>query len=648
MMGVQNKSGMRGSCRHSGEQSIRTIAVRILVCITLPLTLGILIFTYSMLLSVREQWRDGQCRTLEADQYSVSDTVRNARDYLETTASTDINFQMFRYTSTKTGMYASARQLEPTARSLMAADPLVGGVAFYQSDFDYLHCLYQGSFKKCDLESIHTYIRNSVRESQDNITGYDSGNAAGNAEGISGGLWASDDPRVGKKCSISTDYSRAGSVRSEEPDKESGSAGPVDRRWNLLHLSDRQLCVFTMKVGNCALTAWIDPAKLEAPAGTSQSVVYLADQAGEPLSGGYQNMEHREEYKADIAGTPVQVVLLTPHRSLFEQMEMPQRVLLIFIFVLLLSIPVSFYLLYRFLLQPVEMLRRETEEAAGDGKVRFTEQTGIYEISAISELLNNLVEKLKQQKIVSYEREIALRDINLHYLHLQLRPHFFLNCLNVIYSMAEEKRCDAIQDMIIDLSVYLRSIFRDGIRTVALADEVRSVESYIRITGAGYELPPKLHAEIGARTQDLKIPPMCILTFVENAVKHYSREKQQMEIFIQTSLLEEEGRWIDIKIRDNGGGFSEEQLSALNAGQNPAGKDGHIGILNIREQLHYLYQGRAAMIFQNVLQGAMVELFLPVLEEKDVTAGKEEREDVTPDDAFCGKGDRACETVNGR
>lgn len=94
MMGVQNKSGMRGSCRHSGEQSIRTIAVRILVCITLPLTLGILIFTYSMLLSVREQWRDGQCRTLEADQSSVSDTVRNARDYLETTASTDINFQI--------------------------------------------------------------------------------------------------------------------------------------------------------------------------------------------------------------------------------------------------------------------------------------------------------------------------------------------------------------------------------------------------------------------------------------------------------------------------------------------------------------------------------------------------------------------------
>ena len=34
MMGVHNKNGMRGSCRHPGEQSIRTIAVRILVCIT--------------------------------------------------------------------------------------------------------------------------------------------------------------------------------------------------------------------------------------------------------------------------------------------------------------------------------------------------------------------------------------------------------------------------------------------------------------------------------------------------------------------------------------------------------------------------------------------------------------------------------------
>lgn len=209
----------------------------------------------------------------------------------------------------------------------------------------------------------------------------------------------------------------------------------------------------------------------------------------------------------------------------------------------------------------------------------------------------------------------------MQYLHLQIRPHFFLNSLNLVYSLAEEEKYGAIQDLVLDLSTYLRSIFKDDSKLVTLEAELASVESYVRIQRAGAEYPPQLHLLLDAETSHLLVPPLSLLTFVENSFKHSQRQDSPLEIRIKCTTLPGEGGYLYISISDNGGGFSAEALHELNspAQEGNIYTDQHVGISNIRHRLRLLYGPTATVLFRNLTGGACVELFLPI--ERDENTG---------------------------
>ena len=239
-------------------------------------------------------------------------------------------------------------------------------------------------------------------------------------------------------------------------------------------------------------------------------------------------------------------------------------------------------------------------------------------MNQIAQSVNTMLDIIQQQKIDAYEQQLATQHAQLQYLHLQIRPHFFLNCLNILYSLAGEKKYDAIQELALNLSTYLRHIFKDGSKLVPLETELASVENYIRIQQAGAQIPPQLKVIIDADTPKVMVPPLSLLTFVENSIKHSSRQDSPLEIRIKCSRLpgDEEG-YLYVSISDNGGGFTEEQLKELNSPGENIYTDRHVGIVNIRNRLHLLFGSRATLSFRNLIDGACVELFLPINSEKD-------------------------------
>ena len=122
-----------------------------------------------------------------------------------------------------------------------------------------------------------------------------------------------------------------------------------------------------------------------------------------------------------------------------------------------------------------------------------------------------MLDEIQRQKIGSYEQRLAAQQAQLQYLHLQIRPHFFLNCLNLVYSLAGEGKTGPIQDLVLDLSTYLRSVFKGGSKLVPLQSELASVESYVRIQQAGVDYPPQLcvsmDAEVSQAPGAIPFPP---------------------------------------------------------------------------------------------------------------------------------------------
>ncbi len=91
---------------------------------------------------------------------------------------------------------------------------------------------------------------------------------------------------------------------------------------------------------------------------------------------------------------------------------------------------------------------------------------------------------------------------------------------------------------------------------VPLQDELRSVKRYLLLEQMSASCPPVCEIDADERLLDFQVPPMSILTFVENSVKHASLPGEALSIYIKVMELKtEDANYINISISDNGSGF---------------------------------------------------------------------------------------------
>ena len=279
--------------------------------------------------------------------------------------------------------------------------------------------------------------------------------------------------------------------------------------------------------------------------------------------------------------------------------------------------PLCWLTLRRLLLEPVGTLTRTMRAIqGGDTTIRVPQKSKIQEVNQISQTVNTMLDTIQQQKIDAYEQQLANQHAKLQYLHLQIRPHFFLNCLNLLYSLAGEENYQAIQDAILDLSTYLRSIFQDSAKLVPLKAELASVESYVRIQGAGTQLPPQLKLSIDADTLKIPVPTLSLLTFVENSLKHSCRRILPWRSEFDAAACPARTTAISMYPSATTAAASLPGPGKLNGPLESIYTQNHVGISNIRHRLQLLYEGQATLSFRNLTDGACVELFLPTNPER--------------------------------
>jgi LytS/YehU family sensor histidine kinase len=186
-----------------------------------------------------------------------------------------------------------------------------------------------------------------------------------------------------------------------------------------------------------------------------------------------------------------------------------------------------------------------------------------------------------RQFIRKERREVALKEeiarAQLHYLNLQLQPHFLFNALGSISELAHEAP-QAAARMVDHLTSLLRyaTESRSG-QFVTLREELAALDPYLQIQRMRFPdwLSIEEHIESGAR--DAMIPRMLLQPLVENAIRHgLSHRDSGGRIIFGASV---HGGDLIISVYDNGAG--------LQAGASRPGLG--IGLGNIRERLTTLY-----------------------------------------------------------
>lgn len=131
------------------------------------------------------------------------------------------------------------------------------------------------------------------------------------------------------------------------------------------------------------------------------------------------------------------------------------------------------------------------------------------------------------------------KTTELNLLKHQLNPHFLFNTLNNLYALAL-KKSDKTPEVIAKLSEILDYIlYQCKDNYVPLEKEIELLENYIGLEKVRYGNRVAVVFEKELQNS-LKIAPLILLTFVENAFKHsISQELQKGNIHISISVKED-------------------------------------------------------------------------------------------------------------
>ncbi len=177
-----------------------------------------------------------------------------------------------------------------------------------------------------------------------------------------------------------------------------------------------------------------------------------------------------------------------------------------------------------------------------------------------------------QQKYLQLNEQKKSTELTI--LKHQLNPHFLFNTLNNLYSLSVTKS-DEAPEVIEKLSEMLdHMLYGCNDKFVSLNKEVELIENYLALEKVRYSdrVDTTFIKEV---TKNVKVAPLILLTFVENAFKHgVSQELEKADIRIQ------------ITVKGNHIYFTISNSIATN--KVTSNKEG-IGLNNVKKQLELLY-----------------------------------------------------------
>ncbi|MFJ7738175.1 ATP-binding protein [Lysinibacillus sp. NPDC097287] len=154
----------------------------------------------------------------------------------------------------------------------------------------------------------------------------------------------------------------------------------------------------------------------------------------------------------------------------------------------------------------------------------------------------------------------AIED-EMNYLYTQVTPHFVYNTLNTIIGLSYTD-IENTREALYCLATYFRAKLNVHYRNsmVSLEDEIDLVKAYLYIEKMRFGDRLAITYDIDESIQ-LRIPALSLQPLVENAVFHgISKKKEGGTIKVS---VQREGRFVSIKIYDNGVGIPADKLRQL-------------------------------------------------------------------------------------
>ena len=177
----------------------------------------------------------------------------------------------------------------------------------------------------------------------------------------------------------------------------------------------------------------------------------------------------------------------------------------------------------------------------------------------------------ERQKIID-QRNL---EQQMEYLKYQVNPHFFMNTLNNIHALVDFDP-ERAKTTIVELSKMMRHILYEGSKKlIPLTREVEFLNLYVQLMRLRYTRKVHINVDVPPQLPELKLPPLMLIIFVENAFKH--------------GISYREESFIDIKVRVENKRLLFSCCNSKPTQVQRTNEKGGMGLQNVRQRLELLY-----------------------------------------------------------
>lgn len=193
----------------------------------------------------------------------------------------------------------------------------------------------------------------------------------------------------------------------------------------------------------------------------------------------------------------------------------------------------------------------------------------------------SFVKELYEQVLLKKKIENERNKAELAMFKAQISPHFLFNTLNSLYSLVigtSQQAEDAFVKFT-ELLEYTYVTIRN--ESVALRDEITYIRNYVDLQLIRLGERTRVVWDCDVDNEDTEMPPMILMTFLENAFKYGASSTRDCKIYIGLRL--------------SGGALEFETRNAVVKHSDEFRKNAPTGIDNCRARLDGIFPGRYSL-----------------------------------------------------
>lgn len=279
-----------------------------------------------------------------------------------------------------------------------------------------------------------------------------------------------------------------------------------------------------------------------------------------------QKMGYKQSFV--LHGAQLDIYVLKREHGIWERIARALP-LLGFLVIINVVLPMEFVLLLNHsFTKRIRGLSKVFQSVNGEHLVQMAHEEGRDEIGSMIRNYNRMVRRTNEliqtvykNKIKEQEILVGRKNAELLALQSQINPHFLFNALESIRMRSLLKKENETADMVEKLAIMQRQYVDWGNDSVRIEQELEFVKAYLSLQKYRFGERLNYQLDIDPECEQIRIPKLTIVTFVENACVHGIESKASPGWIFVRVYKRDEQLWVEIE--DTGSGIEEQKLQQL-------------------------------------------------------------------------------------